>query len=78
MIVALVLVPCNQVEDIANKQHLTWTTKVLLEGSKFQMRPLFTSATHFECPQHHELLAAALLNPGLTQHWLSHLIALDT
>ena len=46
---ALVLVPCNQVEDIADKQHLTWTMKVLLEveGSKFQIRPLFTSATHY-------------------------------
>ena len=35
MIVTLalvLLVPCNQVEDDADRQHLTWTSKVLLLG----------------------------------------------
>lgn len=36
IIVALVLMPCNQVEDFSDKQHVNWITKVLLEGSGFQ------------------------------------------
>ena len=52
IVVAPVLVSRDQVKD---KQHLTWTTKVLMAKSGFKSVLWFTSATHFECPQHHEI-----------------------